>query len=272
MAHPFTTLRHPIEKLLEAEHFLARVTAAHGIVFQFELNAFLSACRSVTFLMQAAFSKVPGFAEWYEQRQAEMSADAAMRFFLKLRNLSQKAGPVSYVGGARLDGGWTYRFVHGAERVPDPLQVRDIGACCAEQLSKLAGLVLASADAFPFHACPVAAFSTEGMERLGYTMEDAEKAVGLPAGYSGVPGFDAETKLHFMRRELEPLDRAALDRMAAGDFRDGDERLVFLGSGGADLIDDVAALVDPKNPGAVDIRTMFVQAIAARIDRFDSGR
>ena len=76
MTHAFTTLRHPVEKLLEAEHFLARMIMSDGLEYQFELNAFLSASRSVTFVLQKALSDVPGFADWYQQQQARMKADA----------------------------------------------------------------------------------------------------------------------------------------------------------------------------------------------------
>ena len=131
LAHTFTTLRHPAEKLLEAEHFLGRLVVANGLQFQFELNALLSASRSVTFVLQRALAHVPSFAGWYEQKQAHMSDDPAMRFFVKLRNISQKDGPVSFVGGSLLGGGWTYRFVGGPEALPDELVGRDIGACCA---------------------------------------------------------------------------------------------------------------------------------------------
>ncbi|QAS80991.1 hypothetical protein CO657_23585 (plasmid) [Rhizobium acidisoli] len=270
MAHTFTTLRHPVEKLLEAEHFLARLVQADGIVFQFELNAFLSACRSVTFLLQSAFSEVPGFLEWYEQRRVEMAADKAMVFFLKLRNLSQKAGPVSYVGGGRLNGGWTYRFVHGSERVPEELHNRDICSCCAEQLRKVAGVVADCANTFPFYSCPAAAFTIEGMAYLRYTMHDAERAIGVPVGYSDVVGFGPDLKLHYLKRELEPLDRTTLIRMAAGEFRYGAEQLVFPDIQGRDLADDLAALVDPRDPDGGDMRTIFLRAMGARIDRQSS--
>ena len=62
MSYTFTTLRHPVEKLLEAEHFPARLIHSNGLEFQFELNAFLSASRSVTFVLQKAVADVPGFA------------------------------------------------------------------------------------------------------------------------------------------------------------------------------------------------------------------
>jgi len=182
MTHVFSTLRHPVEKLLEAEHFLARLTHANGLEFQFELNAFLSASRSVTFALQKAMSDVPGFSSWYGQQQTAMKADAAMRFFLELRNISQKQGPVSFVGGSLLGGGWTYRFVGGPHTVPEELVGRDIGACCGAHLAKLANLLLECSSAFPFHSCPGRAFTEEGMLALGYDWQDVEAAIGLPPG------------------------------------------------------------------------------------------
>lgn len=128
MPHTFTTLRHPVEKLLEAEHFLARMVQSDGLEFQFELNALLSASRSVTFVLQKALAGVLGFAVWYDQQQVRMKADAAMRFFLELRNISQKQGPVSFVGGSLPSGGWTYRFVGRPHAVPEALLGRDVGA------------------------------------------------------------------------------------------------------------------------------------------------
>ena len=101
MPYTFTTLRHPVEKLLEAEHFVARLIHSNGLEFQFELNAFLSASRSLTFVLQKAMADVSGFASWYEQQQTRMKADAPMCFFLSLRNVSQKQGPISICRGAR---------------------------------------------------------------------------------------------------------------------------------------------------------------------------
>lgn len=49
MPHTFTTIRHSVEKLLEAENFLARMLESDALEFQFELNAFLSASHSVAY-------------------------------------------------------------------------------------------------------------------------------------------------------------------------------------------------------------------------------
>jgi hypothetical protein len=78
----------------------------------------------------------PQFDGWYRARREEMKADAAMVFFLGLRNISQKRGPVGYIGG--LNRRWSYRFVSIHDIVPPELVGRDIIDCCASHLQKLA--------------------------------------------------------------------------------------------------------------------------------------
>ncbi len=161
---------------------------------------------------------VLGFADWYAQQQHQMKADAAMHFFLELRNISQKQGPVSYVGGSLLNGGWTYRFVGRPRKVPEELVGRDIGACCAAHLMKLAILLRDCDQAFPYYSCPGRAFTERGMATLGYTWRDVETSLGLPAGYTVVGYIPAAEKLRILSREIEPLDLASIQRIAAGDL------------------------------------------------------
>ena len=102
------------EKLLEAEYFGRRLRLLATPEFDYELNAFLSAARSVTFLLQKDMARVSGFAAWWSKRQEVMRRDDAMRFFKNLRNRSQKRGRVLLVGTPRrhTDGTqvWSYRF------------------------------------------------------------------------------------------------------------------------------------------------------------------
>ncbi|MBJ2332956.1 hypothetical protein [Dickeya solani] len=96
---------------MEAEYFFKRSINLDGLEFQFVLNAFLSASRSVTFVLQKAMSGVDGFSTWYGLQQSEMKSDLSMHFFVELRNLTQKEGPVSYFGGFLPNALCTYRFV-----------------------------------------------------------------------------------------------------------------------------------------------------------------
>ena len=270
MSYTFTTLRHPVEKLLEAQHFLARIIKSDGLQFQFELNAFLSASRSVTVVLQQAFTDVPGFATWYKHQQTRMKADAAMRFFLELRNISQKQGPVSIVGGSLPEGGWTYRFIGRPHAVPTELTGRDVGACCAAHLTKLATLLIECAAAFPFHSCPGRALTEEGMVALGYGWRDVEAALGLPAGYTEVGDIPTAEKLRIFSLDIEPLDEETIERIVAGDLRANGLPLEFPYTCGTDLIDDIAAM---KMPTAVDTgqpRDSFLAAIVKRINVIES--
>ncbi|TXN26494.1 MULTISPECIES: hypothetical protein [Methylobacterium] len=269
MTHLFTTLRHPVEKLREAEHFLGRLAFAGGLEFQFELNAFLSASRSVTFLLQCAMAKVPGFADWYGAQQTSMKSDAAMRFFVELRNISQKQGPVSFVGGSLQNGGWTYRFVGRPHAVPEDLVGKDICACCASHLSKLARLLAECANEFPFQSCPGRAFTVEGMNALKYDWRDAEEAAGLPPGYTQVSGIPAAEMLRLLRREIEPLDTKTIERIGKGDMRVGEASLSFHQSNGDDLVDALASRMDATDGNGTHPRDVFLSSILTRIDEIE---
>jgi len=100
-------------KLLEGEYFVRRLSRCHGDALGFELNAFLSAARSVTFLIQKEMSKVPGFTNWWDARRKEMRDDEAMRFFLDLRNYSQKEGRVAIFGQGSSSRRWFHWFASG---------------------------------------------------------------------------------------------------------------------------------------------------------------
>jgi hypothetical protein len=272
MPHVFTSLHYATEKLLEAEYFLGRSMEVSGPYFQYELNAFLSASRNVTFVMQSSMSKARGFTDWYLKRQAEMRADAAMRFFLELRNVSQKQGPVSYVSGSAMDGGYTYRFVEDRLPIPPEVVGIDIRVSCALHLVKLGILLLDFVKNMPFLACPWRAFSEEGMIALGFDWSDAEAAAGFAAGWTNVdPPAEAEVRFKYLRKEIEPLDVCAIERIASNDLRGDNGPLDFSHLGRDKLIDRLAIhLADPdlgNNP-----RAAFLKAIGERIKETENGR
>ncbi|MBK6705581.1 MAG: hypothetical protein IPG56_18655 [Caulobacteraceae bacterium] len=149
MAHVFTSLRHPVEKLLEAEHFLGRLTLSRPRisvrverVSLGEPECVVGALKSHVFSgrVPSVVRATAGIAE----------ADVAARFFLELRNVSQKAG-ASFVcwWEQQRTVEWTYRFVGRPLGVPDELVGHDIGLCCAQHLVKLASLIRECPAAFP---------------------------------------------------------------------------------------------------------------------------
>jgi len=270
MEHRFTSLGTSIEKLLEAEYFLGWLTASHGDELRYHLNAFLAACRSVTFYLQKSMSSVPHFKAWYSDRQTEMRADAAMGFFLELRNISQHEGPVAIVGGSTLrPPGWTYRFAGNREAVPEELMGTSLARACADQLIKVARLVDAFQLRFPFESCLHKAFTVDGMSQLGFTLDDVTILLGFSSGYLDV-GSDIpmEEKLRILRREVDPIDSAALGRLTEGRLLRSGEPLVIEEGGTDDLTDDIAALIESGQMGS-NPRVIFLHAIGRRIKDLD---
>lgn len=193
-----------------------------------------------------------------------------MRFFLALRNVSQKQGPVSYIGGSMFGGGWSYRFVSKSEPVPAELAGRDICECCADHLKKIAQLIFECHRKFPFDSCPGHAFTEEGMKALGYSMADIESALGLPPGYIDAVDFPIAEKLRVLSREIEALDTKYLERLASGDFRSQGTPLRMHKSTGRDLVDDIAAIIESDAHGQGHPREIFLKAIAKRISDLES--
>jgi hypothetical protein len=96
------------DKLNEAQYFLNRMeetqksanagTPSARDAFKYDLNAFITAARSVTYVMQKDFKRVPGFEDWYEVKQDEMRNDEVMLFFHKQRNITIHQGSIEPIG------------------------------------------------------------------------------------------------------------------------------------------------------------------------------
>jgi len=79
-------------KLGEAKHFLEQMkNSSDKEIFLFNLDAFLSASRSVTWVLQNEFSNDTRFQKWYNDKQREMQADPLLTFFKDMRNAAVKA-------------------------------------------------------------------------------------------------------------------------------------------------------------------------------------
>ncbi len=215
---PLTSLLLVEEKLVEAEYFALGLRSLSTDGFRYELNAFLSSSRSVTFLLQKEMVKVTGFHEWWAKRQREMREDSAMKFFQELRNFSQKEGRISIVGTLSRNGSgrsfWIYRFAGNKNPVPTQLFHRDVAECCREHLSKLATIVLACAEAFPFHSCPRRAVTSAGLQSLGLQLSDIEKMLGLPKGSIGVAGIPQQEVYRTLQGHFDGVDFEEIRRIA----------------------------------------------------------
>ena len=63
----------------------AKASIAQPDVFEANLNGFVEAARSVTFVMQSEFSAASGFTDWYEKKVELMKKDPDAKYFKELR-------------------------------------------------------------------------------------------------------------------------------------------------------------------------------------------
>jgi len=205
------------ERLQEAEYFARRLSnPTDTCTVGYELNAFLSAARSVTFILQKEFSSVPGFEDWLNKERAELGKDSAARFFRDLRNYSQKEGRISLVGSRKGDGTWFHMIAGTAEVVPNSLLHRPIDDCCLEHLAKLAQLILRCAGRFPYHCSPERALTPEGVSALGLDLDRLELAVGIPTDVSAARPIDTvEVRTRLLRRYVDQVDFDEIRRIAS---------------------------------------------------------
>lgn len=82
-----------LAKVEEAAFFLDKLSQAwvpNEALFYF--NAYTSAARSITWVLQAVMRAVPGFDAWYETEQAKLGRDPVAPFLKQARNETQKVG------------------------------------------------------------------------------------------------------------------------------------------------------------------------------------
>jgi len=161
-------------KIREAEYFLSMMNHVFedDNTFSYNLSAFLSAARSITWHMQEQYRGRQNFDEWYRQRQIKMSADPELHYLNKVRVEDVHRKPVLSGATRELtilatvilvkDGASVAEQAKEAEPKP-PTQSRqktvrrwfpefgqvDVMEFCEKQLTKLAKLVEECENRFP---------------------------------------------------------------------------------------------------------------------------
>jgi hypothetical protein len=192
-------------KLREADFFLERMKGSELNVraWRFFFSAFVTAARSVTFVMQCAMNDIEGFADWYTPRQEALRSDPLARYLTSTRNEIQKRGtnPVC-VWGRNEDGEVDAFFLHWYDD-PD-VQPPDGGvlSACSEQVRRLATLVYEAYRDFGPWIDPAVAYTPSGARSLGLTVEDIEEQLIGARGWTA--GLPEEERFRLLRRE-EPM-------------------------------------------------------------------
>lgn len=93
-------------KVKQALFFLEQIAKSGPNFFAVQCftDSFASACRSITFSMQAVIEEVAGFKEWYAARQDLLKRDPLARFFNAYRVASIHIGDIVVRAGSIATG------------------------------------------------------------------------------------------------------------------------------------------------------------------------
>jgi len=217
------------ERLIEAEFFNLQLKNARGLELQFFLNAYLSAARAVTFLIQKELRHVASFESYWSTVQSELRNDDDARFFLELRNFSQKSGRVAITSLGGFFNSPEYGFpsvlgerppflhffADGIIPIPTTLKKTDVVTSCAKHTGKLAHLTLKILKEFPFDTCPNNACTPSGARHHGLSLADFVELAGLPREWvAASSGLTEEQAYSVLSRYFDPVDTAAIERIA----------------------------------------------------------
>jgi len=184
-------------KVAEAEYFLEHLRARDCVEpeIDFLLSAYAAAARSITLSLKAVLGETDGFVEWYAVREARLRADPLARYFLELRNYTQKTGArvVNQIRSPeklrellvrQLSGRRTW-FGESGEALP-PAPDMEVGEAALAHFRTLLGIVYECYVDFGPVIDPQQHYTPEHYALLGKTVEDAEEELGFPRGWTSL--------------------------------------------------------------------------------------
>jgi len=199
------------DKIKETDFFLEKIKkSSFGQEFEgapYYLSAFLSASRSITFALQASIKDIPDFEAWYEQRQDKLKKDDLAKYFVEIRNLSQKIGYYPICSGlSYIDENKKLRLKYFFDRcldeVKNPVPEEDVLTACNKYFALLLELVCDCFKNFGHIIDPVQYF-IYGITKAGRSLEDIEEKLGYPRGWTNIEDIPYEERVRILRQEFE---------------------------------------------------------------------
>jgi len=193
------------EKIEETNFFLEQLMNSKNFLFdaRYYLSAFLSASRSITFVLQASISKIDGFQKWYAEQQDKLKQNELARYFLETRNLSQKVGYYPISSGLYAKGKVLYYFDHFLEdEIKSPIPKEDVVTACKQYFVLLLEIVQNCFQKFGHIIDPVQYF-IYSITEAGKSLEDIEEELGYPRGWTNIESIPKEERIQILLREFE---------------------------------------------------------------------
>jgi hypothetical protein len=216
-------------KVSEADFFLLKLEDCTYEMRFFEarnyLSGFLSATRSITFVLKASLHDLSGFEAWYKNHEAILKKSSLAKYFLESRNLSQKVGyyPITGCG--------SYKDTDGTERVryyfSDYIETKnvavpqtDVYIACLTYFKMLLEIVYDCYQVFGYDIDPDKYYTIENLKRLNLSIEDIEEQLGFPRGWTGMGGGSVEDRIEAIRktRSTQGIDHVLINRLGKNRF------------------------------------------------------
>jgi len=195
---------------------------------QFYLSAFMSACRSITFALQASLSDLEGFTEWYELKQRELKKNKLAKFFLISRNESQKVGFFTIGGGSSYtdemgNSKMRFYFQRLAPTSNEYIPEEDVLTACETHFKNILNLILDVFLKFGRQIDSKQFFTMENLEKSGLTIEDFELQAGFPVGWTKI--IPLEERVRLLRDSQPPpdIDRVLIEYIGKNRFGEKEE-------------------------------------------------
>ncbi len=194
-------------KVLETQYFLEKMEEFVGIPeIKYLFSAYSSACRSITFCLQAVLKDIEGFDSWYLEQQKVLKNDPLSKFFVEARNLSQKVGVVPIVGGScslKENGKRICTYYFDTES-PDfkNLPDKDVMSACKEYFINILNIIYECYVAFGVHIDPHQYYTAENFEFIGKTIDDADEEIIGIRGWTYIDGWPEAYRWNSLRDTL----------------------------------------------------------------------
>jgi hypothetical protein len=179
-------------KVQQADFFLQKLEACGPEFFaaQCYADAFVSACRSITFSVQAVCKEVSGFESWYAEEQNRMKTNRLCVFFNNYRTASIHVGETPVLAGAGKQGEFHFFFMP-TQDIPD-VPESDVLHACHAYFKSIIDLVFRLYTRFPTDLDDRWHYTKQHFESRGLAVEDAEEAFGYPRGWTRLNGSEDE--------------------------------------------------------------------------------
>jgi hypothetical protein len=167
-------------KVQQAEFFFEKLLLAECDFFAFQCysDAFVAACRSITFAIQSVCKEVVGFEQWYAEEQGRMKLDPLFEFFKAYRTASVHIGDTPVRSFSRSHGESRYFFIptQDISRVPEI----EVAAACRSYFSNIVGLVFRLYIRFRTDLDDRWYYTSDHFSSRGMSFEDALESLGYP--------------------------------------------------------------------------------------------